>query len=199
MKNFMNQLTKRSANIADASSIQTQIQTSTLKSGQVSYPRKFGVISQFVLSMIDVLVISDRYQYGRNYLWYHAVWKIMRNAFVDYPVPGINYAKVLVTRGSLWNTQHAEAKTATNAITFTWANDSGIGGADQNDQCILVAYCEALNQCVFTKDGGSRFLGKAQLAVPGFSGEKVHTWLGFISADGERVATSVYTGEVIVT
>jgi hypothetical protein len=199
MENFMNHLTKRSANVADAGSVQTQIRLSTLKPGQISYPRKFGVISQFVLSIIDVLTISDRYQFGKHYLWYHAVWKIMRNAFFDYPVPGINYAKVLVTRGSLWNAEHAEAKAATNAIAFTWSNESGNGGAGQNDQCVLVAYCEALNQCVFTKEGGSRFLGKAQLAVPEFSGEKVHTWLGFISADGEKVATSIYTGEIIVT
>lgn len=199
MKKFMNQSIKHSANIADATSIQTQIQTLTLLSGQVRYPRKFDKVSQFALCMIDVLAISDRYQYGMHYLWYHAIRNIMRNAFVDYPVPGIDYAKVLVTRGNLWNAQHAAAKAATNAITFTWANDSGIGGADQNDQSILVAYCEALNQCVFTKEGGARHSGKAILAVPDFRGQKVHTWLGFISADGDRVAVSIYTGEITIT
>jgi len=199
MENFMNQSTKRSANMADTSSIRTTIQSLTLKTGQVHYPRKFDVISQFALCIIDVLAISDRYQYGRHYLWYHSIRSIMRNAFTDYPVPGINYAKVLVSRGNLWNAHHAIAKASANAISFTWANDSGVGDADQNDQCILVVYCEALNQCVFTKEGGARYAGKAQLAVPDFSGQKVHTWLGFISADGERVACSVYTGEITVT
>jgi len=198
MKTFMNQITKNSATIADATTIQKQIQT-TMDSGRVSYPRKFNTISQFVLCIIDVLTISDRHQFGKYYVWYHAVWKIMQCAFVDYPVPGIDYAKVLVTRGSLWNAQHATASVNSNAITFTWSNDSGVGSADQFDQCILVAYCEELDQCVFTKEGGSRFSGKAQLAVPGFIGEKVHTWLGFISADGKRIANSIYTGEVIVT
>lgn len=196
----MNQFTESAVTIADAGSIQTQILESTKKRGQVSYPRKFGAISRFVLSIMEVLALSDRYQYGKTYIWYHAIWKIMGNAFFDYPVPGINYAQVQVTRGRLWNAQYAEAKaTANNAINFTWANDSGIGSADENDQCILVAYCEALNQCVFTKEGGARYTGNATLAVPGFSGERVHTWLGFISADGKKVATSMYTGEIIIT
>lgn len=91
------------------------------------------------------------------------------------------------------------AKTAAGVITFTWTNDTGVGGAHTDDKCILVANCESLKKCVFTKEGGERHSGEAKLVVPGFHSHKVHTWLGFISADGMRIANSVYTGEITGT
>jgi hypothetical protein len=178
---------------------QTSGQAFDLQSGYISYHRKFELISEFVISMNDVLAISVRYHYGAPYVWYHSIKHIMKNAFNEYPAPGINYKKVLVSRGLLWNTQRATAKSYSGDITFSWVNDAGIGGANSDDQCILVAYCPGLNKCVFTKEGGERQSGKAELAVPEFRSQTVHTWLGFISADGSRIATSIYTGEVLVT
>ena len=198
---FMDHLTKESVRIADMIR-KNKKQTGNQQidpQGNIPYPRKFEMVSAFVIGLKDVLAISDRYHYGAPYLWYHAIRHIMKYAFIDYPVPGIDYEKVLISRGNLWNTQKAMAKAFSNAISFTWTNDIGIGGANPDDKCILVAYCEILNRCVFIKEGGERHSGEARLAVPSFRSHKVHTWLGFISADGTRIANSVYTGEIRVT
>jgi hypothetical protein len=198
---FKDQLTKRSAGIADMikKNKKQSSDQQTVPQGNMPYPRKFEMVSEFVISMRDVLTISDRYHFGAPYLWYHSIRYIMKYAFIDYPVPGINYEKVLISRGDLWNTQKAIAKAVPNAITFTWTNDISIGGAKPDDKCILVAYCEVLNKFVFTSEGGERHSGEAKLVVPGFRSHKVHTWVGFISVDGTRIANSIYTGEITVT
>jgi hypothetical protein len=181
-----------------SNNIQTPDQAIDLQAGYISYHRKFELISGFVNSIYDVLAISDRYYNGTPYVWYHSIKHILKNAFNEYPSPGINYKKVFVSRGLLWNTQHAMAESVVGTLTFNWVNDAGIGGANPDDQCILVAYCPTLNKCVFTKEGGERQAGKAELNAPEFRSQIVHTWLGFISADGNRIANSIYTGEVIV-
>lgn len=178
---------------------QTPAQFIDLQAGYMSYHRKFELVAEFVTSMNDVLAISDRYYYGASYVWYHSIKHVLKNAFNEYPTPGINYRKVMISRGLLWNTQQAMAKTVFDTIIFSWVNDAGIGGSNSDDQCILAAYCPALKKCVFTKAGGERQLSKAELAVPEFKGQTVHTWLGFISADGSQIANSIYTGELLVT
>lgn len=200
-KSFIGRLAKTEpAGISNpiSNNIQTPGQAIDLQAGYISYHRKFEVVSEFVLCMNDVLEISVRYFYGGPYVWFHSIKHILKNAFNEYPTPGINYKRVSVCRGPLWNTQQATAKAIYNTLTFSWINDSGIGGANSDDQCILVAYCPSLKKCVFTKEGGERQAGKADLDVPEFRSQTVHTWLGFISADGNRIANSIYTGEVLV-
>lgn len=181
-----------------SNNIQTPEQAIDLQAGYISYHRKFEIVSDFVISISDVLAISDRHYLGTPYVWYHSIKHILKNAFNEFPAPGINYRKVSVSRGLLWNTQRAMAKSVVGILAFNWVNDAGIGGANSDDQCILVAYCPALNKCVFTKEGGERQAGKAELEVPEFKLHTVHTWLGFISADGSRISNSLYTGEIIV-
>jgi hypothetical protein len=181
-----------------SNNMQTTGQAIDLQAGYISYHRKFELVSGFVNSIYDVLAISDRYYNGAPYVCYHSIKHILKNAFNEYPSPGINYRKVSVCRGLLWNTQRAMAKSVVGTLTFSWINDAGIGGANSDDQCILVAYSPTLNKCAFSKEGGERQAGKAELAVPEFHGQKVHTWIGFISADESRISNSIYTGEVLV-
>jgi len=188
---FMDQLKKETK--------KTHSQVTALERIGSPYYRKFEMVSQFAMSIRDVLAISDHSCFGASFIWYHTIRHIMQYAFNDIPVPGINYEKVLISRGRLWNTQKATATAVSNAINFTWTNDTGVGYAKPDDRCILVAYCEALNKCVFTKEGGERRFGEAKLMVPGFRSQKVHTWLGFISTDGTRIANSLYTGELTIT
>ncbi|MBK5272705.1 MAG: hypothetical protein JJE22_17030 [Bacteroidia bacterium] len=62
-----------------------------------------------------------------------------------------------------------------------------------------MAYCPARNQCIFTTIGADRSTEEAVLDVAAFTGETVHTYLGFISADGKNISNSYFTGELDLT
>ena len=109
----------------------------------------------------------------------------------------IDYSKVLVASGNRFNTERAVAKPVGDTILFKWENDL-IPKEYATDKTILVAYCEALNKCIFTTMGPPRTTCKASLEVAAFRGQAIHTWLSFISADGRQVADSLYTGRLIM-
>jgi hypothetical protein len=165
------------------------------------YRQKFELASEFVSSLQFVLAATDRLNTSTQFLWYHTVWYILKHAFSNHPVHGIIYKKVLISRGVLWNANKAEAKAkaASTTLIFKWSNDSGTDNAKRTDRCIVVAYCEALNKCLFSAEGIERHARKATLEVPEFRGHAVHTWLAFMSADGKKASNSVYTGRVIIT
>ena len=64
------------------------------------------------------------------------------------------------------------------------------------DKALLVAYCPALNQCVYTTGGAKRNALTDSLNLAAFKGQQVQTWIGFISENRLNVASSFYTGMV---
>ena len=91
------------------------------------------------------------------------------------------------------------ATTSAHSVYFTWTNNSGIAEAKDDDAAILVVYCADLKTTVFTLNGGTRSSGAGNMDVTMFNGKTVQTWLGFISADGKSVASSFYTGELVIS
>ena len=125
----------------------------------------------------------------------------LRNAvWGTYPNYTINYSEFLISRGTL---QWAKTPIATAAgdglVNFVWTNDVKWGMGSLNDKAVLVIYCPDMRQCVYTTEGPERSKGAASVDVSGFAGKSVQTWIGFISESGKDVATSIYTGEVLVT
>lgn len=118
----------------------------------------------------------------------------------QYPHFGIDYSQVLLCRGEIRTIFKAEASSAkTDTITFTWTTGNGIGKSRPGDKAILVAYCEAIKVSAYTMEGPPRSAGTAELEMPGFSKQVVHTWVAFIAADGSEVSDSVYAGQVTIT
>lgn len=109
----------------------------------------------------------------------------------------IDYSKILVASGNRFNTERAAAKPVADTVLFKWEADL-IPKDYANDKAILVAYCEALNKCIFTTMGPPRTKCRAALNVTEFRGRAIHTWLSFITTDGKQVADSIYTGRLII-
>jgi hypothetical protein len=135
-----------------------------------------------------------------------AVRKTSRNCFVSHvlkdtitgtsPQFEIDYTKVLVSSGSLEGVAGATATAgAPGRIVFTW-EDNTEGGhlAKANDRAILVAHCPSLNRSWYITTGAMRSTTTYTMEVSRFSGEEVHTYIGFISEDGKWVSGSEYTG-----
>jgi hypothetical protein len=116
-----------------------------------------------------------------------------------YPDYEIDYAKALVSRGNLAGAVDASASsTGPNQLTLSWNDNSGIGNAQATDQALVVAYNASKKDVAF-KNSDVRADATSVLSMPaGYSGDTVQVYLGFVSADGSRIANSVFLGSVVV-
>ncbi len=110
----------------------------------------------------------------------------------------INYSEVLMATGTL---KKATAPTAESTqpgiLKFNWQSND-VGGTRANDKAILVAYCPELEDIWYTLAGPTRSTREGQLEMPFFSGKEVHTWISFVSPNGQLIADSVYTGAILI-
>jgi hypothetical protein len=167
---------------------------------QLAQQAKFALASEFLQGTKDLLAIGfgnfKTGPTGANKALGHMLKKAITGTYPDFR---INYIKVLVSKGTLLNAFDAKASaSAKEAISFSWTNNAITSNADENDQVLMAAYCPEFN-CTVYRIGAARSTGSDALQMPGFSGRVVHTWVSFISADGEDIATSLYTGEVTIT
>lgn len=130
-----------------------------------------------------------------------AVSDLLKNAITGESTEyRIDYTKVMVSRGERIGMIGASVSSpAAETVTFKWNTRDVAGAVKPTDKAILVAYCEAYNVSAFTIQGPDRSTGTGSLEMPEYSGQEVHTWLAFISADGQTVFDSSYTGVVKIT
>jgi hypothetical protein len=168
---------------------------------QLEQQLKFALAIRFVQTFTGLVEVSFGNFAVRKTGFNSAVSYTLKNAITGaYPVYSILYADALVSRGDLPNVlAPAVTSGAGSVLTFSWTDNSGVGIAKPTDKALLVAYCPALNQCVYTTGSASRNAITDSLNLASFSRQDVHTWIGFISEDGENVASSFYTGMVTVS
>lgn len=168
---------------------------------QHSQQLKFGVVMRFVQPMAGLLNITFRdfaiKMTGINNAFQYNI----KNAITGtYPNFSLDYSIALVSRGDLPNILGPAVTLGTGSIlTWSWTDNSGAGIAKPNDQAILVAYCPALKQAIYTTGGGTRSALTGDLDVSPFSGHTVQTYIGFLAYDGRKVSNSFFTGAVPVS
>ena len=124
----------------------------------------------------------------------------IRNAITGtYSNYAIDFANALMSRGNLAPAlNQAAASTVAGAVVFTWDDNSGEIGASALDKSLLVVYNQVKHQAVTVKELAERGDGTQTVTVPdSFSGDLVHCYVAFISAEGE-VSNSAYAGAVTV-
>jgi hypothetical protein len=165
---------------------------------QLAQQAKFTLARNFQQSMKDLLEIGFKTTAvgltGQNKALGHMLKKAITGT---YPDLSIAYNKVIISQGTLLNAFDAKAVAAKESITFTWTNNAGVSNAQAGDTVLMAAYCPEFN-CTVYRIGAARSTGTDALQMPGFSGKVVHTWMGFISVDGDEITTSLYLGELTV-
>jgi Family of unknown function (DUF6266) len=167
---------------------------------QLEQQLKFALAIRFVQSFSGLAEISFGNFAVRKTGVNSALSYTLKNAIGGaYPAFNIAYPNVLVSRGDMPNVL-APAVTvgAAGLVTWSWTDNSGVGIARATDKALLAAYCPAFNQCIYTTAGADRSVLTDRLNLGSFSGQEVHTWIGFISESGQNVASSIYTGMVTV-
>ena len=131
---------------------------------------------------------------GFNSAFENAIQNAVTGTYPDY---GIDYSKLLISKGKLPNAGSPVAKSTTKGqVDFSWVDNSGNGKALGTDVAVVVVYCPSLSSVLFSSIAATRSQGAASLLIPSFSGLEVETYLAFISADGKIIANSVYTGKM---
>jgi hypothetical protein len=167
---------------------------------QLEQQAKFALTIKFLQTMTPLLSVSFRDYAVKMSGFNNAMRYTLLNAVTGgYPTYEIDYSTALVSRGDLPNASSPTASSGTSGtVDFNWVNNSGMGKAQPTDNSVLVVYSPDRNQCIYTTAGAARSTGSAALSVPAFKGLNVETFIGFLSADGKYIASSVYTGQVTV-
>ncbi len=168
---------------------------------QLVQQAKFSLIVLFFHTFSGLLNLSFRSFAVKVTGFNSAVAYGLKNAVTgNYPAFDIAYPQVLIARGDLPNaTNPKAAATGSGFINFDWVSNAGVGLAKATDKTILLIYCPALKQAIYTVGSSTRITVAEKLDVSPFTGQGVETYISFISEDEKDVATSVYTGHVQVS
>lgn len=165
---------------------------------QLIQQAKFLLMVQFLRPFNRFLMISFNnyaiHMTGTNSAFRYNYKNAITGKYPDY---AIKYSLVLVSRGDLPNATNPEVTSnAAGLVTFNWINNAGAGNSQDSDLAMLLVYCPALKQSIYTTGGATRVSETDSLDCAAFKGETVETWIGFISEDGKEIADSIYTGEL---
>ena len=175
--------------------------TSTPTQAQLEQQAKFTLAIRFTNVLSALFAISFR-QYANKMTGVNSAFSyLLKNAITgSYPGYSIDYSKVLISRGDLPNAENPTAVAAVaSKINFAWVDNTGTGKASSDDTAILVVYCPAMKLALYTTTGATRSDGSQQYNAAVFHGQQVETWVGFISADGKEIASSIFTGQLTVS
>ena len=166
---------------------------------QLEQQARFSCVASFVQKFTDLLMAcyTDTPELTAIN---HAFAGIYANAIIGaYPSFSLDYSKVQLCKGTLHNAFSLAALAAGNGIVkFTWADNTSGNNAKATDKAVLIVYCPELDQAIYTLQGAERRSGADNLNVMNFTGKLVETWIAFMSANGQLVSSSYYTGQLTV-
>lgn len=167
---------------------------------QLAQQMKFALVMKFLQPMAALLDFTFRDFAVRMTGMNSAFAYTIKNAVTgSYPAFAIAYPQVLVSRGDLPNVLGPSVVSGANSmLTFSWTDNSGVGSAANTDEALLVAYCPAMQQAIY---GGNATRGSltGDLNLSTFAGQVVETYISFAAVNGRNMATSIYTGQVMVS
>ena len=127
-----------------------------------------------------------------------ATGAIMNGAIICNPEITLYYPRILISQGPIPSVDYAAALVNEEGnIVFTWTDNAGTGTAKENDAAILVAFFPGTKQVVYKFSEATRKDSRAVLEMDSIKGA-AETWIGFLSADENNAANSVYAGGILL-
>ncbi len=114
----------------------------------------------------------------------------------DYPAYELDYARVLLSSGTLLQAIGPMVSVTDTRLIFEWQPEQAWPNA--NDRVMMLAYCAELNEAVYNLCGQKRLTGQ-DLLKPDlhWKGKEVHTYISFISENKNTISTSIYIGSLV--
>ena len=167
---------------------------------QMSQRSKFALTVQFLKPIHPYLRVGFRGFAGGQTAFNAAMSYHLSNAISgEYPDYALDFAKALVSCGSLVTAENVEAALVDGRVTFSWNDNSGVGNTSPADRAMPLVYNCTRNEAIYNRAGDARAAGSTLLNLPAhWVGDEIHLYLGFVSDDGMNVANSVYLGKQMV-
>ena len=169
--------------------------------GQVDQRSKFSTVLQFLQPLKGFIKIGFRNYAVKMTEFNSAMSYNVQNAVVGVPPDYIiDFESALLSRGGLTAALNPTANSpAAGQVQFNWVDNSIDGNANTTDLAMVLVYNPAKNEAVFINNGAARTVGTQTLTVPNqYSGDTVHAFIAFISADGKDVSNSKFVGSIVV-
>lgn len=165
--------------------------------GQVEQRSKFSLTLEFLKPITSYIRTGFKTYANKQTAFNAAMSYIVKNAVSGvYPNHALDYSLTLVSRGNLKQPANAVASMGSGKTTITWSDNSGEGDAQSTDLAMPLAFNINKGEAVFSTASASRADQLAELTFPAdWMGDTVEIYLGFVSADGTSVATSLYLGQ----
>lgn len=164
---------------------------------QMTQRSKFALTLAFLKPITNYVRVGFKPYATKQTAFNAAMSYIVANAISgEYPNHTLDFAKVLVSRGSLFPVENASAEADAGKITISWTDNSGISDALSTDVAMPLVFNPLKVEAVFSTSAAARADGMAEINLPAdWVGDNVEVYLGFVSADGKAIANSIYLGE----
>jgi hypothetical protein len=163
--------------------------------GQQSQRLKFGMVAHALNSLRNIITVG----FGSKNGYYQAVSLAIRNATEgSYPAFSVNYAKVVLSSGSLPQSPAVSISASGNMnVAVAW--DTTVWSTADASDPVYVAFLNPLTQMViFTEAQAKRGDGAVTILLPApWLGATLHAWLFFTSANRKLSSVSQYLGTVV--
>lgn len=160
---------------------------------------RFGLVARFLNPMKPIIGKyygkkqrdKSPFNLATSYHIKEAVLEVGNDFVMDYP-------KVVISKGDLSGLQSpALTAPSANVLQLDFADNTGQGFAQAEDQLLVVLYVPNLDEYQLFTPAGTREETSVNLPLtPYWSGQVITAWATFVDAEGNRAATSSYLGEV---
>lgn len=165
--------------------------------GQVNQRNKFTAALEFLQPNIEFIRKGYKDYAIKMTAFNAAMSEVLENAITGTaPDFTVDYPNVLVSKGNLKGVLNPTFDAATTGqVTLNWSDNSNEINANNDDRLMTLIYNPVKKESVVKLIGTSRFMASQMIAIPSnFSGDTIHVYTAFISADGKRISDSSYVG-----
>jgi len=165
--------------------------------GQVNQRNKFTATLEFLQPNKEFINVGYKSLAIKKTAFNAAMSEILGNAITGTaPNFTVDYPNVLVSKGSLKGILNPSFDSATSGqVTLNWSDNSSEINANNDDRLMTLIYNPDKKESVVKLIGSSRSIAAQMIAIPSnFSGDTIHVYTAFISADGKSISNSSYVG-----
>ena len=164
---------------------------------QVNQRTKFALVLRFLQPNLNFVKIGYKNYAVKKSQFNSAMSYLLNNAIIGVsPNFEIDYSLALLSRGNLSTALNPVFDLSTpGQVEFSWDDNSTDGNANATDKVMVVAYNPLKGESIYLTEGAIRTYLSQSLVLPNsYSGEEVHLFISFMSADETQLSNSTYIG-----